>query len=562
MTPPLDHLLAWYRSATQRLIASPRSLEAPPNGLALLDGEGLAMEELLRRQALSLLRLHDQAVAAATAEMVPNRETCDAKTNNTFRLLEQRLEDLASVSMSKLYAYRYDQVPYHWRRLYTEALILQTFYTILRDGAVGGGGWLGSAALDAIVEGLDRALITAGGAGVLGREWIERTVTLLEDLDCRVRTEKQQQQQQQDTQDTHHHNQESRPRKRTKYQETPHPHWLPTHEPYPRPGPLSGNRSCPRHGGWSLARFERYMNAERPPRPVIFTDLVSSWPALTDRPWKSREYLLRRTFGGRRLVPVEVGRSYVDEHWGQELMPFGDFLARYIVGGGGGGDEDDALTGHETGSTSASSSSSTSTSTPAAKQIGYLAQHDLFHQIPTLRNDVAIPDFCWSTVPGYPTPHEGLHKQQQQQQHAPLDEPLLNAWFGPARTITPLHTDSYHNLLVQVVGTKYVRLYAPWAEGMRPRGVENGVDMSNTSAWDVGVLEGWDEATGDGDADAEAETEEDAQEDRRRRARAQLERNEYWECILEEGDTLLIPMGWWHYVRSLSVSFSVSFWWN
>ena len=30
---------------------------------------------------------------------------------------------------------------------------------------------------------------------------------------------------------------------------------------------------------------------------------------------------------------------------------------------------------------------------------------------------------------------------------------------------------------------------------------------------------------------------------------------------LAPGDALLIPRGWWHYARSLSVSFSVSFWW-
>jgi lysine-specific demethylase 8 len=35
---------------------------------------------------------------------------------------------------------------------------------------------------------------------------------------------------------------------------------------------------------------------------------------------------------------------------------------------------------------------------------------------------------------------------------------------------------------------------------------------------------------------------------------------DFMDCILEEGDLLYIPPKWWHYVRSLSISFSVSFW--
>lgn len=37
---------------------------------------------------------------------------------------------------------------------------------------------------------------------------------------------------------------------------------------------------------------------------------------------------------------------------------------------------------------------------------------------------------------------------------------------------------------------------------------------------------------------------------------------EFMDNILEEGDLLYIPPKWWHYVRSLSTSFSVSFWWR
>lgn len=36
----------------------------------------------------------------------------------------------------------------------------------------------------------------------------------------------------------------------------------------------------------------------------------------------------------------------------------------------------------------------------------------------------------------------------------------------------------------------------------------------------------------------------------------------YLECVLQPGDVLFIPVRHWHYVRSLELSFSVSFWWS
>ena len=165
--------------------------------------------------------------------------------------------------------------------------------------------------------------------------------------------------------------------------------------------------------------------------PMIITDNLDHWPALTR--W-TPSYLLQKTLGGRRLVPVEIGRSYTDEGWGQAIIPFRRFLDEYIL----------------------------------SENVGYLAQHNLFSQIPSLRNDISIPDCCYMT-------------------ESDQEEPLINAWFGPAGTVSPLHTDPYDNVLCQVTGKKYVRLYSP-SETSRlyPRGVEgNGVDMGNTSQVEV-----------------------------------------------------------------------------
>lgn len=485
-----QRLLSRYLEAAEAIAQLPRSHGGPVpdsepgshaagNGLEgcdtrpePADAESAATQQLLRRQAGLLARMHRGAAADGA-------------------LVRRRLDDIACMATDKLYAYRYDRVPHRWRCLYTDALVLMTHLAIL--DCLAARAQLSGRVLDTVVECLDRALITTGGAGCLGGKWIEQTLQMLEAWCAPV------------------------PAAGGEGLVGPPPPGahFPDSEPFGRP-PLALGRACARHSGWSLGQFEDHANAAGGgPRPAVFTDLMADWPALDDRPWRRRDYLLSRTFGGRRLVPVEVGRSYVDEGWGQELLPFGDFVEQHISPGGGG------------------------------SGVGYLAQHNLFGQIPSLRNDIRVPDFCWASVPPHPT--------DPSRDQPRVDVPQLNAWFGPARTITPLHTDGYHNLLCQVVGAKYVRLYPPTAPAaaMRPRAPEHGVDMSNTSQLDLGVLEGWDEPPAAADDAA-------ALDDMRRG----LQGVEYCECVLQPGETLFIPIGWWHYVRSLSVSFSVSFWWN
>jgi [histone H3]-dimethyl/trimethyl-L-lysine36 demethylase len=59
-----------------------------------------------------------------------------------------------------------------------------------------------------------------------------------------------------------------------------------------------------------------------------------------------------------------------------------------------------------------------------------LSVSDIFEwQINELRRDIFIPDYCFT----------GGGELRS-----------LNAWFGPAGTVTPLHHDPHHNILAQV----------------------------------------------------------------------------------------------------------------
>ncbi|PVI04106.1 Clavaminate synthase-like protein [Periconia macrospinosa] len=316
----------------------------------------------------------------------------------------------------------------------------------------------------------------------------------------------------------------------------------------------------------SLSSFQTKVSNPSTQTPLIIHGAIAHWPALDERPWNSPQYLLSRTLGGRRLVPVEVGRSYTDDGWGQKVISFGEFLRGYMFSHH---DEDESMKKDDSKN----------------NKTGYLAQHDLFAQIPSLRSDISIPDYCFtspcrrrrrrsSSPPTTST--TTINTSSSSSSSAPLppslETPLLNAWFGPAHTISPLHTDPYHNILAQVVGYKYIRLYPPsQTPFLYPRGIEDGgVDMSNTSCVDLdvamcvwGSISCWD---GEGQG-REGEVEEEKKKKRRTREEYDnkfptFKNAHYVEGILGPGECLYVPLGWWHYVQSLTASFSVSFWFN
>ncbi|PIA48535.1 hypothetical protein AQUCO_01400847v1 [Aquilegia coerulea] len=213
--------------------------------------------------------------------------------------------------------------------------------------------------------------------------------------------------------------------------------------------------------------------------PVIISDSISHWPA--SKKWKDIDYL--KTVAGDRTVPVEVGKNYLCQDWKQEMITFSQFLERV---------------------------QSNECCPPGPT---YLAQHPLFEQIQELRKDILVPDYCF--VGG------GELRS-------------LNAWFGPAGTVTPLHHDPHHNILAQVVGRKYIRLYpASISEDLYPF---TETMLCNSSQVDLDNL--------------------DAKEF------PKATNLDFMDCILDEGQMLYIPPKWWHYVRSLTTSFSVSFWWS
>ncbi|PKS08832.1 hypothetical protein jhhlp_003441 [Lomentospora prolificans] len=523
----MDELIGALHQTTSAILAS-CTLTPPPtveshkkNDQNPIAGCGPAVADLLRRQAALVLELHD-----GPADDVPGPATKGGAVK--ARCLWRRLDDLLELADAKFLAFRFEVLPDCWRQLYVDVRVLMFHVGVLRSRLRGGGdeSWGDgdevevvaevSNEVDELVKVLDMAMIVAGGGPGGGRHLINRLLGLLERAWNARRAKRASGPDRRDAkrQKAHHDLYDDEV---LLWKEAPLFSDAAAFEP-----PVS--RPAERIDGVSMDSFQKYIDPATNPEPVtpiIFTDLMEDWPALTGRPWSRPAYLLSRTFGGRRYVPIEIGRSYVDEGWTQKLIPFKEFLETYID----------------------PSVAPSPTPNPTAPPKGYLAQHDLFAQIPSLRNDILLPDYLWTDPPPHPDPKQNKPK---------VASPQLNAWFGPASTITPLHTDSMHNLLCQVVGRKYVRLYPPsCAAAMRPRGVEGGVDMGNTSSVDLGAVEGWDAV--DVDDEEACLSEEDVE---------RFKAAEYWDCVLEPGETLYIPIGWWHYVRSLSVSFSVSFWWN
>lgn len=510
---------------------------------------------------------------------------------------------------AKLRVFPFKDVKECWRRLYTDAslvLAVRLFRenTTKQDirleseqpknqnhGNGQDGDALHASWLDSAVRYLDMALIMAGAP--LREDMID---TLFSALKNWIQSQKEAASCETESQGFLG-SEETRPPKRRKLS-------APLFPPDSAPVPRELAYPIPRVSAPSFDAMENHIQDVR--TPLVITDAVDYWPAISERPWSSKNYWFEQTLNGRRLVPVEVGRSYTDEGWGQRIMPFAEFVNSFIWRS-----QEANGTGTENGNHENSGGRHDGCD---QGQTGYMAQHNLLAQIPALRNDITVPDFCYIDPPG-PEPGTPVYEKKKQKrdtsktevvtdgsavqdsgnklknlstkgnhEHPDSDaeigipsDPIINTWIGPSWTISPLHHDPYHNILVQVVGSKYVRLYSPHtpASQIHPRGMEvvdsddsqhnsiDGekgtkqshqsketkqsqlIDMSNTSKVDLAAIEL---------SPAESEVWDSMWPG--------FSEAEYVETVLKEGECLYIPVGWWHYVRGLKAGISVSFWWG
>jgi hypothetical protein len=143
---------------------------------------------------------------------------------------------------------------------------------------------------------------------------------------------------------------------------------------------------------------------------------------------------------------------------------------------------------------------------------GYLIGRDLLTAIPELRHDTLFPE-------------------------VQLSERLTERLFfmGPRGAFTQLHYDRALNLHAMIVGRKRWQLYGP-ASSRRLRPARYESPWSVMSEHDLAPDGGLAEQTPGGVPPD-------------------------YDLVLEAGEVLYVPYGWWHRVETLTPSISTNFWW-
>ena len=234
------------------------------------------------------------------------------------------------------------------------------------------------------------------------------------------------------------------------------------------------------------ARF--YTDYVSKKRPVIIKGLLEQeeWEAL--EAFASLDVFEKHA---SKLVPVEYGTAF-DSH-GTGVSTLGAFARDFLA-----------------------PSNAAHDSEPKSERVAYVSQHQLFHEIPELQSLFTVPLYTLGRIS--------------------VDTSAINIWLGTAGTRTSIHRDPYLNILCQVSGFKYVRIY----------------DDDATQYLYPDVLR-------EGNANTFTRSPVDP-ERVDQKAHPLAVKAEYVECILSPGDALFMPKNVWHYVRSLTTSVSINFW--
>jgi hypothetical protein len=131
--------------------------------------------------------------------------------------------------------------------------------------------------------------------------------------------------------------------------------------------------------------------------------LAADWPAM--KKWREMDNLAHKL--GNRLIPIEIGS--MASGMAEKLVDFRTFVSTYLAP-----------------SAKRNCWSLEDATSDSSSEVAYLAQHPLLDQIQELYHDVES------------TPCR-------------LQPINVNMWFGTGGTRTPLHFDSYNNLLIQIV---------------------------------------------------------------------------------------------------------------
>ncbi|KAI1747068.1 Clavaminate synthase-like protein [Xylaria castorea] len=161
----------------------------------------------------------------------------------------------------------------------------------------------------------------------------------------------------------------------------------------------------------------------------------------------------------------------------------------------------------------------TDNSSHRMKQL-YIAQSDIRSLPPALAEDLPVPELVKHAGKG--------------------DIYSSSIWLGLQPTYTPLHRDPNPNIFCQLAGSKAVRLLRPRAglsvfQDVRRRlGASGSSRFRGSEMMEGPEREGLHRAVWVDDHSDNA-----------------LREREIWQAVLDPGDALFIPHGWWHSVRSI-----------